>query len=191
MVAIDEVLQSLKERMPERRYHHILGVVAMSRRLAEHYGIPEDKAEVAAVFHDVVKFAEDDWLESVVLKSGVNPLVLTFHSELWHAPAGAYVAKHEYGVEDEDILNAITYHTTGRAGMSDLEKIIYMADLIEPSRTFTGVEELREKAFEDLNEGMLACVRHSIAFLVEKTARIYPLTLDCYNELIKEGKSDE
>lgn len=76
----------------------------------------------------------------------------------------------EFNIDDEDILNAIKFHTTGRAGMSDLEKIIYISDMIEPSRNFPGVEDLRKIANIDLEEGMLSCVQHSMAFLIKKTA---------------------
>ena len=108
-----------------------------------------------------------------------------------HGPVGSYVAKHEFKIEDEDILQAIRYHTTGRAGMSNLEKIIYIADMIEPNRKFSGVEDLREKAKEDLEKAMTVVCTY-ITFLIEKKQPVYPDSFHCYNDLIqKRGKVKE
>jgi predicted HD superfamily hydrolase involved in NAD metabolism len=173
------MLQKVKERMPEKRYIHVLGVMSTAVSLARHYGVSEQKARVAAILHDVAKYADRDWMRQIIETKEMDPQLLDYHHELWHAPVGAYVASYEFGVDDEDVLNAIRYHTTGRAGMSALEKIIYIADMIEPNRKFLGVEELRERQTQGLDALMEAAVRQSIEFLESKNQPVYPDSLKC------------
>lgn len=186
------MLQKVKKRLPENRYTHVLGVMAAATGLAQKFDVPQDKAQIAAILHDVAKFSDREWMKSIIISKNMNPLLLEYHSELWHAPVGAYVANYEFGVEDEDILNAIRYHTTGRAGMSDLEKIIYIADLTERNRKFSGVEELRQLKEQGLDVMMEACVKHSIEFLQSKNQPVYPDSLKCYEYFVQQkGKVKE
>lgn len=186
------MLQKVKKRLPEKRYYHVIGVMAAATELAQKFGVPEEKAKVAAILHDVVKFSDREWMKSIIVSEKMDPLLLEYHAELWHAPVGAYVAKKEFGVQDEDILNAICYHTTGRAGMSDLEKIIYIADMVEPNRKFNGVEELRQLKEQGLNVMMEACIKHSIEFLASKNQPVYPDSLKCYEYFVQQkGKVKE
>lgn len=173
------MLQKVKERMPEKRFEHVLGVMNTAVSLSRRYGVPEEKARIAAILHDVSKFADRGWMKKIIEQQQMDPALLDYHHELWHAPVGAYVAGYEFGIEDEDILSAIRYHTTGRAGMSDLEKIIYIADMIEPSRKFPGVERLRAMKNDGLDQVMEASVRQSIEFLKSKNQPVYPDSLEC------------
>lgn len=173
------MLQKVKERMPEKRFEHVLGVMNTAVSLSRRYGVPEEKARIAAILHDVTKFADRGWMKKIIEQQQMDPALLDYHHELWHAPVGAYVAGYEFGIEDEDILSAIRYHTTGRAGMSDLEKIIYIADMIEPSRKFPGVERLRAMKNDGLDQVMEASVRQSIEFLKSKNQPVYPDSLEC------------
>lgn len=186
------MLQRVKKRLPENRYIHVIGVMATATELAKRFGVPESKAQVAAILHDVAKFSDREWMKSIIIKENMDPLLLEYHAELWHAPVGAYLASYEFGVKDEDVLNAIRYHTTGRAGMSDLEKIIYIADLIEPNRKFTGVDELRQLKEQGLDVMMEASIKHTIEFLVSKNQPVYPDSLKCLNDFAKQkGKVNE
>ncbi|QHJ71528.1 bis(5'-nucleosyl)-tetraphosphatase (symmetrical) YqeK [Planococcus halotolerans] len=187
-----KMLQLVKKRLPDNRYAHVIGVLNMATALAIRFGVPQDKAQIAAILHDVAKFSDRDWMKSIIEKEKMDPLLLEYHAELWHAPVGAYVAWYEFGVKDEDILNAIRYHTTGRAGMSDLEKVIYIADLVEVGRKFKGVEELRQLKEQGLDVMMEACVKHSIDFLVSKNQPVYPDSLKCYEYFVQQkGKVKE
>ncbi|RNF40995.1 bis(5'-nucleosyl)-tetraphosphatase (symmetrical) YqeK [Planococcus salinus] len=180
------MLQKVKKRLPENRYAHVIGVMAKATELAQTFGVPEEKAKVAAILHDVAKFSDRDWMKSIIISEKMDPLLLEYHAELWHAPVGAYVAQKEFGVQDEDILNAIRYHTTGRAGMSDLEKIIYIADLVETNRKFKGVDELRQLKEQGLDVMMEACVKHSIEFLASKNQPVYPDSLKCHEYFVRQ-----
>ncbi|MEK4230071.1 bis(5'-nucleosyl)-tetraphosphatase (symmetrical) YqeK [Solibacillus sp. FSL H8-0538] len=180
------LLAAIKPRMPEKRYIHSLGVMETAIQLAERYGEDPKKAEIAAIIHDVAKYADVEWMRKIVLENGLDTRLVEWNAEILHGPVGAWIAQTEFGVQDEDILNAIRHHTTGRAGMSKLEKIIYIADMIEPNRKFHGLEKLRVKAQKDLDQAMKACVRHTIAFLVDTKQRVYPVSIDCYNDLMRE-----
>lgn len=187
-----KMLQLVKKRLPDNRYAHVVGVLNMATSLAIRFGVPQEKAQVAAILHDVAKFSDREWMKSIIEKEKMDPLLLEYHSELWHAPVGAYVASKEFAVKDEDILNAIRYHTTGRANMSDLEKVIYIADLVEVGRRFQGVEELRQLKEQGLDVMMEACVKHSIDFLVSKNQPVYPDSLKCYEYFVQQkGKVKE
>ena len=181
----EHLLEEMKERMPEKRWIHTKGVALTAIKLAEKYGENPEKAEIAGILHDCVKYADKEWLKGKIISEGMDPLLLEYHHELWHGPVGSYVAEHEYRVKDEDTLNAIKYHTTGRAGMSDLEKIIYISDMIEPSRKFPGVDDLRKMSEINLDNAMLHCVQHSITFLLNNKQSIYPDSFHCYNDLVK------
>ncbi len=190
----DELLLAMKDRMPEKRYIHTIGVTDTAIELAKHFGEDSKKAEVSAILHDSCKYADRDWMKQVIIEQQMDPTLLEFHHELWHGPVGAYVAKTEFNVTDEDMLNAIRFHTTGRALQSNLEKIVYIADMIEPNRKFPGVDDLRAAANKlELDDLMIKCISHSISFLINKHQPIFPDSFKCYNNLLlqKKGKVKE
>ncbi|SOC20731.1 predicted HD superfamily hydrolase involved in NAD metabolism [Ureibacillus xyleni] len=180
----DDYLANVKIRMPEKRYIHTIGVMETAISLAKKYGEDEKSAETAAILHDIAKYADENWMREVVQTKGLDPRLLGWGSEILHGPVGAWIAQHEFNITNEDILNAIRFHTTGRAGMSKLEKIIYIADMIEPNRNFPGVENLRQIANENLELAMESCVSHSITFLVQTKQPIFPASVECFNDII-------
>ncbi|MEL4025629.1 bis(5'-nucleosyl)-tetraphosphatase (symmetrical) YqeK [Lysinibacillus endophyticus] len=180
----DDYLAIVKTRMPEKRYIHTIGVMETAISLAKQYGEDEKKAETAAILHDIAKYADEDWMREIVQTNGLDSRLLEWGSEILHGPVGAWIAQHEFNITNEDILNAIRFHTTGRAGMSKLEKIIYIADMIEPNRKFPGVENLRQIAKDNLDLALEACVSHSLTFLVQTKQPIFPVSVECFNEII-------
>jgi putative nucleotidyltransferase with HDIG domain len=134
---MDALDKCLKERMSDHRYEHTQNVLRMSLEMAKRFGEDEDKVRLAALFHDYCKDGEAE---------GNN---------LSHGGQAADILRDDYGVDDNDILNAVRYHTTGRRGMSRLEMIVFLADTLEPGRTYEGVDALRAFAFEDLEAGSL------------------------------------
>ena len=142
------------------------------------------KAELAAIFHDYEKVRPISELKEVIMSEDMDSRLLKFNSELWHGPVAAHIVKKEAWIDDDEILNAIRYHTTGRANMSLLEKIIYLADYIEPGRHFPGVDEVRELAETDINKALLMAFRNTIQFLTDRHALIFPDTFEAYNDLI-------
>lgn len=187
-MALDQLKVELSTRMPVARYEHVLRVTETAQSLAAIYDVSVKAAEQSALFHDIAKFMDKEALRSILVEENLDERLLSFHHELWHGPVGAIIARREFGVEDEDVLQAIRYHTTGRAGMSTLEKVIYVADMIEPGRDFPGVEKLRELANEDIHTAMGACIHQSVQFLVSKKIPVFPDSIDCYNEhVIQRG----
>lgn len=179
---VEKVKEAVSKRMPDKRFAHVVRVTETAMMLAGKYGVSEEKAEQAALFHDIAKYMDGPSLQERMRKEKVDERLFSFHSELWHAPVGAIIARDEFGITDEDVLNAIRYHTTGRAGMSKLEKVIYVADMIEPGRDFPGVDRLRGQAQESLDAAMKACIQQSVQFLVNKQVPVFPDSIDCYNE---------
>ena len=180
----NEALQLVKAQITEKRYVHTLGVAETAVLLAERFGADVKKAELAAIFHDYAKFRPKKEMKQIIIEQNMSKDLLDFHSELWHAPVGAYLVEQEAGITDREILDAIKYHTTGRIGMTLLEKIVYLADYIEPGRSFPGVDEVREIAKKSLELAMIGAVRNSIVFLINKKQAIYPDTFHTYNDLI-------
>ncbi|UNL84267.1 bis(5'-nucleosyl)-tetraphosphatase (symmetrical) YqeK [Priestia koreensis] len=184
----DEALAIVKEQMTEHRYQHTIGVMETAIQLAKLYGVDEKKAETAAIFHDYAKFRSKDEMEQIIRTEKMPEDLLVHNAELWHAPVGAYLVEKEVGITDPDILSAIRYHTSGRADMTLLEKVIYLADYIEPGRHFPGVDEVRETAKVDLDQALVQSLRNTISFLLKKNQMVYPDTIYTYNSLILGGK---
>lgn len=180
------LLAAIKARMPEKRYIHTIGVMETAIKLANKYGEDPKKAEVAAILHDVAKYADVDWMKQVVLEQNLDKRLLDWNAEILHGPVGAWIAQTEFGIHDESILNAISHHTTGSANMTTFEKIIYVADMIEPNRKFAGVEELRSLSEQNIDEAFRACVMHTLSFLITSEQAIYPVSIECYNSLMRE-----
>lgn len=183
----DEFLAIVKERLPEKRYIHTIGVMETAIRLAKIFGVDLKKAETAAILHDIAKYEKVERMEQIV-KDHLDDHLLGWGGEIMHGPVGAWIVKTEFDIQDEDILNAIRFHTTGRAKMTDLEKIIYISDMIEPNRKFDGVETLREIAEHNLHDAMRACIAHTISFLVQTEQPIHPQSIICYNDLYREDQ---
>ncbi|UAC47319.1 bis(5'-nucleosyl)-tetraphosphatase (symmetrical) YqeK [Bacillus aquiflavi] len=180
----EAALQLVKKQLTDHRYQHTIGVAETAVKLANNYGANEKKAELAAIFHDYAKFRPKSEMKEIIISQHLPKNLLHFHSELWHAPVGAYLVEKEAGITDEEVLDAIRYHTSGRPKMSLLEKIIFLADYIEPGRQFPGVDEVREIAKVDLNEALIVSIRNTITFLLKKKKAIYPETFHTYNDLV-------
>ena len=182
----EEALACVKEQLTEQRYIHTVGVMETAVKLAERFGADLKKAEIAAIFHDYAKFRPKEEMKQIILDGGGPLEVLNFHHELWHAPAGAALVKTEVGITDEDILSAIRFHTSGRPNMTLLEKVIYVADYIEPGRRFPGVEEVRTLAEEDLDLALIQALKNTMTFLISKNQAVYPETVATYNALVND-----
>lgn len=187
----NEKLKIVREQLTEGRYKHTIGVMETAIELAKKFGANVEKAETAAIFHDYAKYWPKEEMKKIIIEQNMPEELLSYHSELWHAPVGAFLVQKEVGIDDDEVLNAIRYHTSGRAGMTVLEKVIYLADYIEPNRKFPGVDEVRELALIDLDSALIKAIQNTIVFLVSKNAPIYPDTFHTYNDLIMSRRTDE
>lgn len=180
--------KAVKKTQDKKRYEHTLGVAYTATSLAMRYGASLQDAQVAGLLHDCAKCISDEKSVAICKKHGIpmteveqrNPFLL-------HAKAGAYLAEAKYGVTNPDIINAIRYHTTGREDMSLLEKIVFVADYIEPERKQApNLAELRQLAFIDLDQAVLRILEDTIAYLGEKGGETDPATLVTFNYYRKE-----
>jgi predicted HD superfamily hydrolase involved in NAD metabolism len=181
----EQMIEKVRAEMPERRWLHTQGVMETAVILANRFGEDPVRAELAAILHDVSKYWNVDRMEKVIRDQALPAELLLYDKELWHAPVGAWVAEHEFGVSDTEVLNAIRYHTSGRRGMSKLEKIVCLADYMEPGREFPGVDKIRELSEQFLDQALLAGFNSTISFLLEKGKRIFPLTIEARNSLLE------
>ncbi len=155
----------------EPRIWHSYRVARLACRRARSLDIPEKQVLVASMLHDCAKYVPLDspHLKGFVAPENVPPPVM-------HQYAGAYLAEHEFSVDDEDILSAIRYHTSGRENMSTLGKLIYLADLLEEDRAFEGVEELRRLFWQDVDACFFMALEQQIYYLRSTGKPVYPLT---------------
>lgn len=182
---IKEIKEKLKTALDEKRYNHSISVADEAVRLAESYGYNKDKAYMAGLVHDCAKCIP----YNDAIKSGCELDLETLACPgVVHAPLGAYIAEREYGITDIEILDAIRYHTVAREKMTVLDKIIYLADIIEPYRDFDGLENLRKLCNEDLDLAFCEALRRSVVFNIEKGNIIHPNTLYAWNEMCMKNK---
>ena len=172
------VYDYVENKLSKDRYAHVLRVIEKAISLAKIHDVDVEKAEIAALLHDVAKEIPKLQL-SGMLKISTEADYVKHHHNIWHAPAGKLIAEHTMGVLDLDILNAIKYHTTGRAGMSLLEQVIFVADYIEDGRAHDGVEAVR-LCSTDLDKATFVTLTQTIAKLETADASIHPDTLDAF-----------
>lgn len=179
---IDEKKKYLKEILSSKRYQHSLNVAAECKKLAEKYGEDSEKAYFAGLLHDVCKELEPEEQQRLIAESGFAVCREELETRsLWHAVAGAYFVKNIFGVEDIDIINSIRFHTVGRAGMSRLEEIVYLGDLVSVDRTYKDVDKMRKLVYSNLDAAMLEGFVFSIKSVVKKGGLVPPCTVDGYN----------
>ncbi|MDD6278462.1 MAG: bis(5'-nucleosyl)-tetraphosphatase (symmetrical) YqeK [Ruminococcus sp.] len=188
----DEKRKLLKARLSQKRYNHSVNVAEECRKLAEKYGEDPDRAYFAGLLHDVCKELPAEEQKQMVVDSGFSVCreELETHS-LWHAIAGASYIKSEYGIEDIDIINAVRFHTVGRAGMTRLEEIVYLGDLISADRAYKDVDKMRKSAYASLDAAMLEALAFSIKSVIKKGGVLPPCTVEGYNFYTRLYKSEK
>lgn len=179
----------IKERLSEYRFTHSMNVAKRAREFAKIYGLDENKAYLTGILHDITKETEYAEQEKYMDNLGIIPTELEKSNKLvYHQISGACYVKSVLGIDDEEILGAIRYHTTGRADMTDFEMLIYLADLTSAERSYPDVEKVRELADKSLEDAMLYATRFTITDLANKNRVIHPDTLYCYNWVL--GKAN-
>lgn len=190
MIEIDAIKENLKTVLSEKRYTHSLGVADEAASLAERWGEDKDAAYIAGLVHDCAKEIENEKAKSLINdKYGLKLDPVTIHThKLLHGPLGACIAQSEFKIYDPEILDAIKYHTTAKANMGLLTKILYIADYVEPNRDFEGVDELRRLAYENIDEAILTGLDFTLGELLEGGRMLHPDTVHARNWLLlKKG----
>ncbi|MHC1683502.1 MAG: bis(5'-nucleosyl)-tetraphosphatase (symmetrical) YqeK [Clostridiaceae bacterium] len=185
----EKIVDYLKKNLTEGRFIHTMGVCETAQKLAKLYDEDITSAKIAALLHDCTKNistekqlniceTEGEQLDTITLK---NPALL-------HSITGAIFAKNTVGVESKSILDAIRFHTVGRENMTKLDKIIYLADYIEPNRVFNTVDELRYIAFnESLDKALLQAINNTIKYIVERKQLLHLNTIETRNWMLING----
>ena len=177
----------LKEHLNEHRFQHSLNVADKCLYLAQKYGCDEDKAYFCGLIHDICKNESRENILQIFEKFGIILDNVQKNVDLlWHSIAGSLLVSEKFNVNDEDILNAIKFHTTGRENMSKLEKIVFLADIISVDRDFDSVEFLRQISEENLDLAVFYALKFSIENLARKKAPIHIDTINAYNFLAME-----
>ena len=180
----EELIEEVRARMSKQRFKHVLRVEQSALELAEKYDVDCEKSSIAALLHDVAKEEPDSEMRDLVISENLDLDLLQYGSQIWHAPVGAVQARRDFEIVDEEILNAIKYHTIGTPDMTDVEKVIFVADYIEPGRDFEGVKKARKLAEKSLERVIQYKIRDTIVDLVARKKKIYPKAIDSYNAWI-------
>lgn len=179
---IKDIEEKLSKKLDKKRYIHTISVAYTAANLAMAHGIDVYRAYLAGLLHDNAKCIPNDKKIALCAKYGLTVSSAEKASpELLHAKLGSYLAKVKYNVSDEEILSAIEYHTTGKPNMTLLEKIIYIADYMEPHRKMLkDMDRIRKLAFSDIDEALRIILKNCINYLEEKDATMDELTLQTY-----------
>ena len=183
---LKKLRKEMEKELTSKRYEHTLSVAYTAASLAMVHDADVSSALIAGILHDCAKCFSAKKLVSLCKKHNlpVSEVELQNPTALLHAKAGSFLAKEKYGVDDEDILNAIKYHTTGRPNMSKLEKIIYIADYIEPGRTHAAnLRQIRKTAYEDLDKALFRILEDTLAYLHSTGGRIDSMTKATYESV--------
>jgi len=184
-----DMLIKLKGKLSPKRYVHSIGVEYTAAALAMAHGEDVNRARLAGLLHDCAKGYSNEEKLKKSLKFGlpVND-VERENPDLLHAKLGAYYAKNKYGVTDPGVLSAITYHTTGHPDMSLLDKIIFVADYIEPNRKMIfELTEIRKEAFSDLDKAVVHILKNTLEYLDGKHVVIDEMTEKTYRFYVRKG----
>ncbi len=178
----DEYKDIVRPFLSDRRFYHSECVAAEAEKLAKTYGADREKAWIAGILHDIMKEVPPDEQLKMMDSFGIILTDLERGAQkLWHAVLGAAYIENELGITDEDIVNSVLYHTTARADMTLMEKILFIADYISADRKFEGVEEMRKIAYDDLDHAVLLGSRETVMDLADRYRAVHPNTIEAYN----------
>ena len=185
-----EMVSELTKRLSVKRLQHSIGVSEMAAELAIRFHCDTEKAKIAGLLHDL---AREVPMNELLPRARAFGIVVSDIEQaepiLLHSVLGSRLAQIEFGINDAEILQAIILHTTGGQSMTILDKIIYLADLIEPNRSFKGINEIREVAQKDLDQALLAALDQSIDYLIKRCGLIHPATIAARNEILLKKNS--
>lgn len=187
----EQLLDAVRRELTESRFAHTIRVAETAGILAKRFGADEEKVDIAAILHDYSKCWPQETLYEWIVTHKLRDDLLQHAVPLWHAFVGAEAVRERLGIADEVILNAIRYHTSGRPHMTLEEKVVWLADYIEPGREFPGVRDVRELAEYDLNGALLRGLDNTIMKLIERGQAVYPLTIEARNDVLHAAKPND
>lgn len=179
---IRKIRKNMEKTLDRKRFEHTLGVAYTATALAMCYQVDLNKAQTAGLLHDCAKCISDEKKIAICTKHNIQINAIELNNPfLLHAKVGSYMAMKKFNVHDPDIINAILNHTTGRPGMSELEKIIYIADYIEPGRKQApNLSIVRKLAFQNLDQALLKILEDTLQYLKDSGSEMDPMTQKTY-----------
>lgn len=176
----------IKSRLSDKRFYHSMCVAKKAKELALKYNVDADKAYLAGILHDVTRHSDTEWQLKYMVENGYNPTYIELgNPNLHHQISGSMYVKNELKIDDCEIINAIRYHTTGKADMSVFEMIIYVADVISDDRDYPDVQRMRDEADKGLFHAMLYALSFVIEKCITQKTALHPDTLFCYNWVVE------
>ena len=170
---LKQAKELVRSRLSDKRYEHTINVKKMAVKLAKHYGADEEQAALAALLHDAAKEISKDEMGGEARPTPV-----------WHGVCASILARTEWGVTDEAVLSAIACHTAGKPGMTQLDKILYLADMTSAERDWPGVEKLRKLELKDLDAAMLAALKQTNDFVLSQGKPLDPMSKAAYEDIL-------
>ncbi|RRK09869.1 HD domain-containing protein [Lactiplantibacillus garii] len=177
----EALMAKVAAQLTDKRYQHCLRVETTARKLAKANGVDVELAGIAGLLHDYAKQRPAETFIDLIKSHRMDPNLVSYGNGVWHGYVGAELLKTELNIYNEAILNAVRLHTVGAPYMTKLEQIVFMADFIEPARDFPGVDDARKLTKQSLADGVRYQIQHTLDYLVQKGAPVYPQTLATYN----------
>lgn len=176
----------ISAKLSPQRWQHSLRVAQLAQELAEIWGVNTEQAKMAGLMHDYARELSHEQLlylaayfgHNILEEERENPVVL-------HAPVGAFLLEKDFGLKDQEVLNAIIRHTVGGSSMTLLDKIIFLADMIEPGRNWPGIDILRKLTREDIDKAMIVALDQTITYIKQKKMSIHPITILARENILK------
>lgn len=190
MIDKDEAMDIIRQRLSPKRFEHSIQVAAVARELAEYYGLDPEKAYLTGLLHDYAKgISSEDLLiiaeENQLIEDKEDSLI----PDILHAPVGACLLEKELEIEDQDILKAVRVHTMGSLDMNDFDKIIFLADMLEPGRGYPGMERLKCLSLRNLDEAMQFGLDSTIKYCIDQKRLLHPRTIEVRNDFLQRTRN--
>ncbi|MGI5921456.1 MAG: bis(5'-nucleosyl)-tetraphosphatase (symmetrical) YqeK [Syntrophomonadaceae bacterium] len=185
MITEQQATEIIKQKLSVNRFEHSLQVAQIARNMAENFNVDSDKAYLTGLLHDYAKgISGQELLQTAIDNNLIKEEMDKQIPDLLHAPVGAFLLRKELGIQDEQILKAVSCHTLGALDMNQLDKIIFLADMIEPGRDYPGVDRLRCLSMRNLDEGMLFGLESTIKYCIDNRRLLHPLTILVRNQFL-------
>ena len=182
---LKQAKELVRSRLSDKRYEHTINVKKMAVKLAKHYGADEEQAALAALLHDAAKeIGKDEMCAIMQAHPEYAEGGEARPTPVWHGVCASILARTEWGVTDEAVLSAIACHTAGKPGMTQLDKILYLADMTSAERDWPGVEKLRKLELKDLNAAMLAALKQTNDFVLSQGKPLDPMSKAAYEDIL-------
>lgn len=187
---VNQAMALVKDRLSDKRYRHSVGVGETALEMGRLFNVEDlEKIQVCGLLHDYARdMAPGDLLEIADKNNLIKHPVERELPDLLHGPVAAFLLERDFGVGDEEVLDAISCHTLGAVNMSDFAKIIFLADMIEPGRRYPGIEELKAAALKNPDLAILIGVENTIKYCLGKNKILHPLTIEVRNSYLRINK---